>query len=306
MDARITKQRLSNQLSYDWIKILALIAAAVTAICVLFTMIATRAGRYQVFSVYGYGNLRGGADSTGFAERLRSAEIFSYDVLEVESETFDTSSAYADMTFLARRTAGQGTAMFVSSEKTGNADAPDETWFDRAAGTGKECVALDLEIYLSDCENYLKRFFGEEYRTGELSEKEAEACFMKRNGKDRRYRFEEKRAEGILAERERLLSLREDYLFVQSCLQDGTLSFFYRTDGEEETARAFLLTGLTNLSQLYSYSEERDGKTVWTSAGICLFLFRNDGDAGRPAGAVGNDLRYEPLSFVRYLVERYR
>ncbi len=51
MDARISKSRLSNFLSYDWLKILIAVAVAVTAVCVFFSMIKTRARDEQVFSV---------------------------------------------------------------------------------------------------------------------------------------------------------------------------------------------------------------------------------------------------------------
>ncbi len=38
MDARITKQRLSNMLSYDWLKILAAIAAAALALALFYAV----------------------------------------------------------------------------------------------------------------------------------------------------------------------------------------------------------------------------------------------------------------------------
>lgn len=49
MDARITKQRLANMLSYDWLKIIGAIALAAVVFCVFFMMIATRATAGQTF-----------------------------------------------------------------------------------------------------------------------------------------------------------------------------------------------------------------------------------------------------------------
>ena len=43
MDAKITKQRLGLLLSYDWIKIIGICAAAVLVWALLFTTMATRA-----------------------------------------------------------------------------------------------------------------------------------------------------------------------------------------------------------------------------------------------------------------------
>ena len=52
MDARITKQRLGNLLSYDWLKMLIAIVIAVFLIILLFTMTATRVTNAQTFAVY--------------------------------------------------------------------------------------------------------------------------------------------------------------------------------------------------------------------------------------------------------------
>lgn len=306
MDARITKQRLSNMLSYDWIKIVITIVAAVVALAVFFTMVRTRPGEFQVFAVYAYTDLKSGGDSTDLAEKLQSGNVFSYDVLEVQSETFDTNGFYGEATYMARRTAGQGTAMFTTTRLTGNEALPEETFLARAAGTGDSCVALDLEIYLADCENYLKRFFSENWRTGPLDRAEAERCFLARNAKDKRYRSDEKKAAGILDEVSRLEKLRTDYLRLLEYLGNGTLSLVPLQDGADgEQMRAFGLGGLSRISRLYYYTRETDEGTTPDTAELCLFLFANDDDAGKPAEQVKNDLRFEPVSLLCYLAERY-
>lgn len=63
MDAKITKQRLGLLLSYDWIKILGICAAAVLVWALLFTTMATRATNGQSFEMYLY---------PGYLCRLRS------------------------------------------------------------------------------------------------------------------------------------------------------------------------------------------------------------------------------------------
>ena len=73
MDARITKSRLANLLSYDWLKIVAAILAAVLVICVFFTTVKTRPGKYHTFTVYGYRELVEGGDANGFLERLQAS-----------------------------------------------------------------------------------------------------------------------------------------------------------------------------------------------------------------------------------------
>lgn len=304
MDARITKTRLSNLLSYDWIKILVAIAAAVIAICVFFTTVKTRPRGNQVFAVYAYREISGGEDSEFLADRLMKESVFSYDVLDTQFEAFGTGQ-YSDAAFSARRSAVQGQVMFVSSNLTSEEEgAP--TVLENFTGGDRADYSLDLDRYFLDCENYLIRFFGADWEHGTLIEAEAERCFLARNGKDKRYRSAGKREQGIADEKARLTKLRDDYLFVRACLADGVLSLANVKDEEgRETPRAFALGALKDLRDLVFYTEVKDGKNIPSAENICMILFVNDNDAGKPALQVENDLRYEPLSFLRYLVEKY-
>ncbi len=93
MDARITKSRLANLLSYDWLKIIAAILAVVLILIVFFTTIKTRARDEQIFTVYAYSTpdsvsegdadmtLYSGADADAFSDRALANGVFSYDVL---------------------------------------------------------------------------------------------------------------------------------------------------------------------------------------------------------------------------------
>ncbi len=309
MDARITKSRLANLLSYDWLKIVAAILAAVLVICVFFTTVKTRPGKYHTFTVYGYRELVEGGDANGFLERLQADGVLSYDVLKTEQETFGTGQ-YANAAFTARRSTADGTVMFTTTNRTDEED-PSVTVISELLGGDQHTMALDLDTYLSDCEKYLIRFFGENWRAGTLDRAEAEACFLARNGKDRRYRSEAKRAEGVLQEYERFEHLRSDYIFVCDRLADGTLSYVDIADEKEVLHhKAFALGKLSQLRNYYYYAEtttneEGEEVTVANSANVCLFLFRNDSDEGAAAKDVKNDLRYEALSYVRALVERF-
>lgn len=292
-------------LSYDWIKILLVIVAAVVALTVFFTMVGTRPGRYQVFEVYGYSDLSSGADSATFADRLKTGGVFSYDILNVEAETFDSSNYYGNVTYSARRTAGQGKVMFTTNRKTGNEADPEETYLMSAAGVGRNCVALDLTVYLNDCQNYLVRFFGDNWEENELDKEEAEKCFMRRNGKDKRYNYSysSNREKGIEDEYARLERLRADYIFLEKKIAEGVITLVSMPDGADgEQVRAFGLGNLADLADLYYYTDE-EGKP--STKEICLLIFDNDNDEGREAAWVENDLRYEPISFLRFLVETY-
>lgn len=307
MDARITKSRLSNMLSYDWLKIIVAIVAAVLGLSVFFTTVAPRPREHQIFTVYAYRELADGEDAMELADTLKQRAVFSYDILNVESESFGTGQ-YSETAYVARMMAGEGTAMFTttnSSVVTVDGEERETTVLEEVTSGEDLNLTLDTVQYLTDCENYLIRFFGENWRTGDLNRSEAERCFLNRNEKDRRFRSEEKRAAGIESEYKRLESLREDFALVSDKFADGTLSHAYVRDGGEEYPRAFRLGKLKGLSRLYYYPVENDGKRESKTENICLVLFHRDDDAGKPAFFVENDLRYEAISFLRYLIDRY-
>lgn len=288
-------------LSYDWLKIIAAIAAAVLLICVFFTTVQTRPRPQQVFTVYGYRELLAGAATEGLDDDL--LDELSYDVLKAEIETFGTGE-YSDAAFTARRSASLGTVMFTTTNKYIDAQGNETTVLESVAGGETAELALDLEQYFADCRAYLERFFGEDL--GSLNKEEARACFMKRNGEDRRFRTQQKLEEGVLEEYSRLERLKEDYLFVLSRFESGLIEYSFVTDKNgQPRANAIALGKLQRLSEFYYYNEISGEETVRTSRNIVLFFFRNDNDAGKPAAQVTNDLRYEPVSFLRYLIKEY-
>lgn len=301
MDAGITKHRLGNMLSYDWLKIIAAILAAVLALVAFFTTVKPRPGKYRIFTVYGYSEIRMG----DFDLTDRLAGVFSYDVLKIEYETFGKEQ-YSETAFTARRSAGQGTVMFTTTNVADGEEETGKTVLETLTAGDMTGLALDVEQYLADCERYLIRFFGEDWRTGQLREEEARECFLNRNAKDNRYRRAEKREEGVRDEFLRLERLREDYIALLGHFDAGKLGFVYVADNEERAyASAISLAKLGGLKNLVYYWDESNGGSVMTSENVCLLLFRNDEDAGRPADETENDLRYEAVSFLDFLVDQF-
>lgn len=298
MDARITKHRLGNLLSYDWLKILAAIAAAVLVLCVFFTTVRTRPRDGQVFYVYAYKDLSSGTDGIYLGDRILSQHVFSYEILSTSVESFQGNS-YGDAALTARRAAGEGTVMFVSDNDEYNEDGTIKTLsaFKNFAKSESD-VFLDIEKYLADCEAYLMRFYGAEWRTGELNKDEADACFLARNKNDKRYLTEKKLHAGLGDEYARFAKLREDYLELLALLENGTFSLSYSEDeGGKEVAYGIGLGNLSGLSDLYYYTVKRGDETVRTAETVNLMLFDNHNH--------GADLKFETVSFLCYLAERY-
>lgn len=322
MDAKITKSRLANLLSYDWLKIIAAILAVVFLLIVFFTTIKTRAREEQIYTVYAYSTtdsvsnedpdmkLLNGDDGGTFAEDALESGAFSYDILNVEYENLGSDS-YSETIFTARRMAGQGTVLFVSDYISPDKD-PEEvepvSSLDLLFLDATEGFALDTEQYLADCEAYLVRFFGEDWRGGTLDEEEAEACFLARNEKDNRYHLASQKAQGIEDEKQRLYKLREDYIFVtEKCFGTGVYTHTeVALGGDEEASGSYAVNigALPSLKDLVYHNEARGEEYVRSSDDICLVLLVNDYDQGK-GGDVENDLRFETVSFLRYLFEEY-
>ena len=121
MDARITKQRLGNLISYDWLKMLVTIVCFVLVLVLLFTMTATRPRNTQEYGVYAYTDLSTTSSFSNLGETLLERDVFSYDILAVSAEGFSGNN-YASATYSARRAAGQGTVMLLTDNRVYQTD----------------------------------------------------------------------------------------------------------------------------------------------------------------------------------------
>lgn len=300
MDAKITKQRLGNLLAYDWLKILAAVAAAVVALALIFTMVGTRPTNEQTFSVYSYSDLSTGRDFQTLSSALEEDEVFSYDILSVVAESFDTNP-YAGATFNARRAAGEGDVLLVADtpvygEEDGKLD-PESTPLLRMTGgvayRGNETAGYyDTEYFLSQCKNYLAGFFGAGLANASPDAEAVRESFLARNERDKRFRSQAKKEEGVALETARLVKLREDYLFVENAFEEGRLSHKKYETEDGEFAFGISLARLTSVTSLVYFAE--DGSA--SAAPVTMMIFRNSTE---------NDLKYEAVSLLRYLVEKY-
>ena len=302
MDARITKQRLANMLSYDWLKIVGVIALAAVAFCVFFMMIATRPTAGQTFYVYAYDGLTAGGDFSRLESDLDSKNVFAYDILKTGSESFSNGGMYGGTVFSARRSAGEGRVMFVNDARTKNEDGKESSSLLDLIGAGSESEMKDFFIdpvtFLSDCEKYLTLFFGEGLVREEPDSDETRAVFFARNGSDKRYRSSAKKEEGVRDEAKRLEKLKEDYLSVKAAVDGGKLAYVtYTGFGEEERTVGFSTNSL-HMSDLVFYTvKNEEDVEVKTNRDIALCIFNNGDREG--------DLKYETVNFLAYLLRTY-
>jgi len=292
LDARITKERLGNYLSYDWLKILCVCAALVMVIIVLFTTITTRITPAQRFSVYAYTDVSAGY-GVNFSDTLKKAKVFSYEVQDVESEEFSSGGQYSGALLTTRRSTGDGDAMFLTTAYEGDGSVA-ETSSLQSLVRAYEGMALDPEVFLADSEAYLNAFFPD----GNLDKAKTKEAFFKRNTGDKRFKNEETQARGIALEEERMLLLKKDFATVKNAVESGVLPIVSVTDEKgNEVKAAFSMKNLTKLADTYYYTVETEGEKVQSVENLCVMLFDN--------GKYDGDLKYDKLSFLAFLVETY-
>ena len=260
LDARITKQRLSNLISYDWIKIVVTIVVACLVLALLFAFTAARPRRAQEFYVYAYTDVSTGSDFSSLKEELEDG-VFSYDILSVGTEGFDGSMG--STTYTLRRSVGSGNVLFVTDNRVYETDEEgqivldeegepvvetESTLYTMASGSvvSKDSstagVVYDTKYYLDACERYLAQFFGDDWRTNDAFDGErTPAGSFSRNAKDKRYRTDEQKARYL------------ERLFEETYLKDVVDRYEIRKRDELDDLVNVLASGvgaLTNPSKL--------------------------------------------------------
>lgn len=319
MDARITKQRLGNLLSYDWLKMLLTAAIVVVFIVLLFMMTATRVTNAQTFSVYAYTDLQAGKSFNSLGQTLKDQHVLSYDILETKTESFREDDRY-DI-FGLRRTTGEGTVMFVSDERVYETDAAgnpvtdeegnpkiktESALYSLAMGGAVNpdrytaAIVYDTQYYFDMCEDYLAGFFGEGLTAAEPDASAVRDSFMTRNGKDKRFKTDAAREAGIAQERQRLIDLKEDYLFVMGLFEDGTYrhTVYEGTDNDGNAYTSSLGINIGKLGRIseLAYYTDAEGRAVTENLNLVI-LYNNFHEA--------NGMLYESVTFLRYLFEEY-
>lgn len=292
MDARITKSRLSNLISYDWLKIIATIVVAIFVGVIVLTMVGTRPTTAQEQHFLFYEDLYLSDD---YSDTLEEDGIFSYEVLSVDSFEMSGSSTYGQIALSARFAAGQRNMIFSSNTLT---DDGETTYIAEVAAS---CYAMleNVDEYLLDAAEYANSFYGGDYINGELNEEYLSAEFRSRTKGDKRYRTESKILSGIEDEKERISLLRSSLITVNAALGDGTIEKYNMSlqEGEEEKPYAVMIgtKKMSSLSKIMYYVNDDEAKT---SDGICACFFT-------PLHEEYNYMRFESLNYLAHLINTY-
>ena len=240
MDAKITKERLSRMLSYDWLKIVGIAVAAIILWTLIFTITATRITPAQQFTAINYfGNVN--VTNTNLVKTLNDAKsqgIFSYEVMEVTNVDVGGNEEYGATLMETRMATYEGDVIFVpnvqydSAEFEYNGEKVYDSYLQNLVRRyGHNLMNLDLEDskgYFKRMEKFLNGYYNGDYENGTLSESVVRADFLARieKNKDKRFKKAEQIEQGIKDEIARIekynAALKEFYGYLNSGLVQMT------------------------------------------------------------------------------------
>jgi len=247
MDAKITKKRLSQMLSYDWLKIIGFVVGAIVVWSLIFTMTATRITPAQQFTVMNY---KGTTLTSAFSNRyydLGRQGVFSHEVIELTTVDSTTGGDEMVNTLLdSRLQTDEGDVLFAAHTKNPSASYTVEGSEEKQYYTyletflrGYYLYSLSLEDTLDSEGNLLEKglitrmteyvngYYGGDYKTGELDKAKVEKDFKKRIKKkdDKRFKSDAEIKKGVKKEYERIEKYRDGLINFLDYLEKGYIAY---------------------------------------------------------------------------------
>ena len=240
MDAKITKKRLAEMLSYDWLKIIAVaIAACIVWVCA-FTFTGTGISNTQEFTVFNHKS--NALLSDAFYSLLTNSTkdgTFSYEVLETQPVDLANKGDQANTFYESYLGAGVGDLIFVAYSEEEGAESQ---------------ILLDSYFYhiqpadsfINEMKTYVAQYYENgNFANGVMDKAKVETDFrdfVKRT-KDKRFKNEKQISAGLIAEYARI------QLYADALVEfDGYLSKQYicyqamtPTYAEDNTTKNFFL-----------------------------------------------------------------
>lgn len=335
MDAKITKTRLEQMLSYDWIKIIAVALAAILVWSLVFTMSATRITATQQFVIMNYPGAWQGDKFSNYYKM--QGKDFSYEIIEMSAEDLAANEGQLGTLLETRFAVGTGDVMFapnvddpdtkteVKDEQGNVTDTTYTTYMAQFLNTSYFHYVARLDDadnkkgYFTQMKDYLARFYeitAETDKTygnvtltkatfGDLDESKVETAFKARveKNKDKRFKTEEKLAQGVQDEIQRIQNYRAAYDTFFQNLDDGLIEFTVSTVtfGEYTDTGAYSLNvcpdenKASKLKDYVYYTVEQDSGTPLITAKDMNLLFLE-------LTELDHDFKYENVIFVNKVV----
>ena len=297
MDNRITKSRLATFITYDFIKVIAVMLALCVMLLVVFNAVGDKPTSAQTFYVLCDNEIivgdDGGMLTVDTAKKGANNGGFSYDIIEVSTKPIETS-AYGTSYMLKTSAELGDDDIFITQEKLGREYL--DSYF-----------ATDIVGFVDKAFQYCtdNDFFS---KSGTINEEKIRNYFLKTRKKDNRFRFG-KTEEGVALEIQRIKTIWDNATVLKKVFTEHSEIFSDKftsfTWGGREITGSFAidlskLTGGAVLSNAFKFAiknQETGEITSYTSDGIYLFVGNNQD--------VNGDLDYESLAYIRTIIEKY-
>lgn len=332
MDAKITKKRLGHMLSYDWIKIVALVVAAIIFWWLIFSVASTKITPAQEFSIFNYTGTYSGDRYSALVSGVKKDGALSYDILKVNAYDVTGSGGESEAIISTRLQTNEGDIVFVANSKDGvneekmqyptDTDATYVPTYLQQFLTSYYYAATEIKegenSLLSRMNAYLSPFFQGEFTKDALIDEEAvKTAFYKRIKQlnDKRFKTAKQKKKGLQQELARVEKLRESYFDFVDYLDKGIIAleqtYYYEQyyDGTVVKKTGNFAVNLSpgkdnpklrNIAYYYKTVLDEEGfeQHVPTTENMCAVL----------VDVVGKKYDYsvyETVSFICYLVEHY-
>ena len=321
MDSRITKKRLQVTLSYDWVKMLAIIALFCFAWVLAYTVGAPRASVGQTFGLFVYKDFACAKTPYELLATMQKDGVFSYDILDYNSRELD-SETYATVISTVVH-ASEGDAMIIS-DFADHVEKNTSKMRDFVDGYGT--ILFDFESIIEKAKTYCTgNHFVYQSTDGKYLVDEGAICkyFASRMKKDPRFRDKtsEKYKQGERDEIARIKAIWNNALTLEYYLnthpelgvkyhrfsqyvakkpEDKEAKAVYESESEKIWAinLGALAGGKSKITDLYArnITDENGNVTEITANGItiCLFNYLDQPDHA-----------YEGIQLINYLIKEY-
>ena len=236
MDAKITKQRLSRLLSYDWLKIVACCVAGILFWSFIFTLTATGITPAQQFIVINY-TYNGGFSNAFYAHANKAFNdgVFSYEVLEFnpgdQIDLATNGEEVANTLLSTRLGTGEGDVIFVPhiddpATKIEPTEEGGEVTYrykhTESFLNGWYMHVANVDEYLANLESFLSQYYDS---NGNLNEQKVIKDFDARckKNKDKRFRKQADKEKGRADEIARIQKYRTALTEFQDYLKSGLI-----------------------------------------------------------------------------------
>lgn len=345
MDNRITKKRLHDLFSYDWLKAILIVLGVIIAWEFIYAVASVKLTSGQEFKVFFDQNVYH-VETNQILKDIQDKKILSYDVLDYGSENM-----LADYNLLSTRIeVGEGDIVFTDNKV--NETEGEEKVVVRAKTVIDQNPIYSYQDLLRNSKTYIISYF---YKNGviDLSKidkvyldrleldlsnidgQKIESVFRERMKKDNRFRKEAQIVEGIKEEKARIEKLVSDINFFSKFMQNAE-SYFRQEIFMRYTRYEQSLEQATEDADIEDYSgaierEKEQGREnavygidmgVLSSIGSpkedASSLVKLNTSSAEDSGTADNvimmvinlqkeqpHLQYETISFIRYIIETY-